>query len=204
MERRMSETLEEKIRKVIGPKTFNDRILKEGFPDGWFVQDRLEENVALLVSPAPGSFFGTYCLCLRPKAVSTDEWLPTARMIAQSIQSMRDMRDTPSRALVDVSNERSRQLDEDEFVDRLIGLPPGTHALAGAVYALPKPELNSRHGSGFKLWRVLWPFAIDPDWKSDRENLVTAAALILREIEEMDRQSVDDQPDPQETDDERN
>jgi hypothetical protein len=198
----MSDPIEEKIRKAIGPKTITDRILREGFPEDWFVQDRLDENVALLVSPAAGSFFGTYCLCLRPKAISTDEWLPTARMIAHSVHSMRALRDAPSPALRDVSNERTRQLEESEYVNLLIGLPPGTHALAGAVYALPDAELNSVHGSGVKVWRALWPFEDDPEPKGRREDLVTAAALILREIEEMDRQSADDQPD-QETDDER-
>lgn len=200
----MSDALDDKIRKVIGPKTFNDRILREGFPEGWFVQDRLDDNVALLVRPAPGSFFGTYCLCLRPKAISTDDWLPTARMIAHSVHSMQTLQDAPSRALFDVSNERTRQLEEGEYVAGLIEFPPGTHALAGAVYALPDDELNSRHGSGVKLWRALWPFEVDPELKGRREDLVTAAALILREIEEIDRKSADDQPASQETDDERN
>lgn len=183
----MTDLIDEKIRKAIRPRTFNDRILREGFPEGWFVQDRLDENVALLVSPAPGSFLGTYCLCLRPKAASTDEWLATARMIAHSVETMRAMRDAPTKGVVDVANEMMRQVDEEEYVDCLADVPAGTHALAGAVYAMPEQELNSLHGSGVKLWRALWPFSVDPEWRSNRENLVKAAALILREIDEIDR-----------------
>lgn len=182
------ESLEEKIRKVVGPRKFNDRILKDGFPDGWFVQDRLDENVALLIRPVPGSWLGSVCLCLRPKAITTDDWLPTAREIAHSVAAMSSFHDGPSKALVDVAAERRRLVEEDEYASRNSDLvPPGTLALAGAVHALPNAEANSIHGSGAKLWRVLWPFEVLPQWKDDRERLVTAAALILGEIEEMDR-----------------
>lgn len=185
------QSLEEKIRKVVGPREFNDRILTEGFPDGWYVQDRLDDDVALLIQPLPGTFFGSGCLCLRPKAASTDEWLPTARLIAAAIQSMRNLRDVPSQALVDVSNEKVRQVDEGEFGPGLFdeGLPAGTHALAGAVYALPDGEANAQHGSGVKVWRALWPFDEAPAWADRRERLVKAAALILREIEAIDAET---------------
>lgn len=63
---------------------FNDRYIREGFPPGWHVQDRLDDNTALLCRD-DGAFLGfpaNRCICVRPQAISTDEWLPTARQIA--------------------------------------------------------------------------------------------------------------------------
>lgn len=63
---------------------FNDRYIREGFPPGWHVQDRLDDNTALLCRN-DGAFLGfpaNRCICVRPQAISTDEWLPTARQIA--------------------------------------------------------------------------------------------------------------------------
>lgn len=61
---------------------FNDRIIKDGFPEGWHVQDRLNSNEALLVRKSDFAFGGTLCICTRPRAMTTDEWLTTAQMIA--------------------------------------------------------------------------------------------------------------------------
>lgn len=62
-----------------------DSIIDTGFPDGWFIQDRPKENTALLVYRTPGMWPGTACLCLRPRAMTTKEWLPTAKQIAATI-----------------------------------------------------------------------------------------------------------------------
>lgn len=60
-----------------------DRVIREGFPEGWFVQDRIKSGEALLC--APHITFGSRCICLRPGALTTDEWLPTARRIAKAM-----------------------------------------------------------------------------------------------------------------------
>lgn len=64
-------------------REFNDRIIRDGFPDRWFVQDRLDEKVALLCTETPGMWPGSTCICLKPAAITTDEWLPIARQIAR-------------------------------------------------------------------------------------------------------------------------
>lgn len=61
-----------------------DGIIADGFPEGWFVQDRPDENTALLVMPTLG-WPGSACLCLRPKLVPTDEWVHLARETAWSM-----------------------------------------------------------------------------------------------------------------------
>ena len=66
-------------------KKHNDRYLREGFPDGWHVQDRLDENAALLIVETPGMWPGTKTICVRPKAMTTDSWLHTARAIANAM-----------------------------------------------------------------------------------------------------------------------
>lgn len=62
---------------------FNDRIIKDGMPEGWFIQDRLDSNEALLCAPSLN--FGSQSICRRPRAISTDDWLPTARRIAVAL-----------------------------------------------------------------------------------------------------------------------
>lgn len=61
---------------------FNDRIVRDGLPDGWFIQDRLNEGVALLIRETPGMWPGSICICLKPGAIATDAWLPTPRQLA--------------------------------------------------------------------------------------------------------------------------
>jgi hypothetical protein len=65
----------------------NDRIITDGFPDGFHVQDRRAENEALLVAAVDwaASPVGHVCVCLRPKLKTTDDWLPIARAIASSL-----------------------------------------------------------------------------------------------------------------------
>ncbi|NTF17172.1 hypothetical protein G6L37_01850 [Agrobacterium rubi] len=64
-----------------------DRVISEGFPQGWFVQDRQSERTAVLVAP-PGLrdyAAGGKAVCLKPRLLSTDEWLPVARGIAAKL-----------------------------------------------------------------------------------------------------------------------
>ena len=69
---------------------------------------------------------------------------------------------------------------------------PGTLARAGAVYALMASERGREalyfHGHWLDFVDLLWPWS--RDWfklKDDRRNLVRAGALILAEIERLDR-----------------
>jgi hypothetical protein len=82
---------------------FNDRVIEDGFPKGWFIQDRLDSNEALLICHTPGMWPGTVCVCVRPRAMLTDEWLPMARRIASLLEA--DQRRRVDEALKDVGEE---------------------------------------------------------------------------------------------------
>jgi len=62
----------------------SDRVITDGFPEGWHVQDRASGEALLC---APHYAFGGKCVCIRPKILSTDEWLETARSIANGLAS---------------------------------------------------------------------------------------------------------------------
>ncbi len=61
--------------------TSKDRLIKEGFPEGWYIQDRVGEGTALLCHKTWQGF--SKCICLRPGAIKTDDWVPTAQAIAK-------------------------------------------------------------------------------------------------------------------------
>ncbi|MES2667913.1 MAG: hypothetical protein V4712_17650 [Pseudomonadota bacterium] len=91
-----------------------------------------------------------------------------------------------SKALIDVMNERDRQWNEVGFTsdsdDKYIG---GELALAAAEYTLLS---TGRYGSMAGGPTHVWPWS--RAWwkpKTPRRNLVKAAALILAEIERLDR-----------------
>lgn len=93
-----------------------------------------------------------------------------------------------SKALIDVMNERNRQWDEEGFTpehdDRH---NEGQIAYAAATYAaFGGDNDHDRHHGGF--WKVTWPWG-DEWWKPTdrRRDLVKAGALILAEIERLDR-----------------
>jgi hypothetical protein len=68
----------------------NDRLITDGFPEGWKVQDRVDEGTALLCVK---NWLGlSQCICLRPKLMSTDAWLPTARSIANQSNEIEALR----------------------------------------------------------------------------------------------------------------
>ena len=73
------------------PASLPDRFISEGFPEGWFVQDCPREATAVLVAP-PGLRDCTTdgrAVCLKPRLLSTDEWLPVARGIAEKLNAER-------------------------------------------------------------------------------------------------------------------
>lgn len=69
---------------------FNDEIVTEGFPEGWFVENRLQENEALLCRKSDFALDGWICICARPKAIPTAAWLSTARIIAHGFDAAYD------------------------------------------------------------------------------------------------------------------
>jgi hypothetical protein len=52
---------------------FNERIIRDGFPEGWYIQDRICQNQALLCRESDFSTGGSLCICLRPRAMRTDD-----------------------------------------------------------------------------------------------------------------------------------
>lgn len=94
-----------------------------------------------------------------------------------------------SQALLDVATERARQVKVEGF-DALNDdqYAPDTLAAAGVAYALTENERQLKAQNGFQFWRIIWPF--EKAWfksTSRRRDLVKAAALIVAEIERLDR-----------------
>jgi len=71
---------------------FNDRIISDGFPDGWYIQDRICQNQALLCRRSDMHIFGNLCICTRPREMSTDDWILTAQIIAHGFESENNKR----------------------------------------------------------------------------------------------------------------
>lgn len=64
-----------------------NRVITDGFPKGWFVEDRPGDNTAVLVAPNhsdSGEIAGN-AICMRPPLVSTEEWLAVAWRIAREM-----------------------------------------------------------------------------------------------------------------------
>ena len=60
----------------------SDVVHREGFPDGWFVQERSAEEALLCASHWQG--FST-CICLKPRLMDIEAWLVHARVIAKGM-----------------------------------------------------------------------------------------------------------------------
>lgn len=99
-----------------------------------------------------------------------------------------------SAALTDIVKERIRQIDveswdpahDDTHDDGSLARAAGCYALANMPIAIVKEAFPYRFPGQPKAWP--W----HPDWwkpKSPRENLVRAGALIIAEIERLDRQA---------------
>jgi len=77
----------DRCQRVTVKPPYNDRIISDGFPAGWYIQDRLDTNEALLCRKSDFAFGGSVCICLRPRAMDTDEWMGQARMIAAGFEA---------------------------------------------------------------------------------------------------------------------
>lgn len=93
----------------------------------------------------------------------------------------------------DVSEERLRQITEEGFnSERDDTYHPGTLGSAGASYALAAVAQLLLGDSKEDVSKVpdFWPWS-DETWRPDdpRRNLVKAAALLIAEIDRMDRQA---------------
>lgn len=99
-----------------------------------------------------------------------------------------------SRGAMDVLAERRRQIKvegwtakhDDEAND------PDALALAGAAYAIPEDRRSVEpDGWSSTLREFLWPW-VEKWWKpkNRRRDLVRAAALIIAEIDRLDREAV--------------
>ena len=121
--------------------------------------------------------------------------------------------DTQSKAIADVLKERQRQIEsegwscdhDDKHTDESL-------ILAAICYALPQSiRQPTKRGETFDdsggrgdcpVWRekiktvpILWPISWSIDWwkpKTKRRNLVKATALLIAEIERIDRQKTYD------------
>lgn len=91
------------------------------------------------------------------------------------------------KALEDVVNERGQHFTREGWtVAHDDAHRPGDLSRAGAAYALMAFSPNKRHGPpGWWPWATAW-------WKpaTSRRDLVKAAALMLAEIERIDRESL--------------
>lgn len=93
----------------------------------------------------------------------------------------------PSAALLDVAAERRRQIEAEGWTpEHDDGHSDGALAMAAACYACPDPRIevfpNGQQSPEGWPWSAYW-------WKPKdrRSNLVRAAALLLAEIERLDR-----------------
>lgn len=111
-----------------------------------------------------------------------------------------------SKALADIAAERRRQIDVEGWTaDHDDEHDDGSLAFAAAAYAInaanPDAQIDLRvgrageffNGGWMTLARLCWPKSWDHDrfWKpkTPRADLVRAAALIVAEIERLDRQA---------------
>lgn len=96
---------------------------------------------------------------------------------------------TTSKAIQDVINERQRQIDKKGYTEsRDDKYLPGVLNLAGAAYAVSVSFLPDAKRRAQRLWP--WPDAgkyMESSPKEPRSALVKAAALIVAEIERIDR-----------------
>lgn len=108
--------------------------------------------------------------------------------------------DSITQAEQDVISERRRQVTEEHWTPQhddthadgslaLAGASYAAYAGAEALRAYARPQAN--RGSEYQFYaRQIWPF--DIEWlkrKNPRRDLVRAAALLIAEIERMDRES---------------
>lgn len=99
---------------------------------------------------------------------------------------MRDLRDGTSIAIADIRAERARQMHGEGWTpEHDAGHKNGELAAAAAAYAFSAATADRHYSAdpiGFWPWDARW-------WKptTPRRDLVKAAALIVAEIERLDR-----------------
>lgn len=102
---------------------------------------------------------------------------------------------------MEIMRERERQIEAEGWtIEHDDSHLPGTLAVAGACYALeslnatPGPRIGRGIGQAYRQIAFdagipkYWPW--EPQWwkpKDERRNLIRAAALIIAEIERLDR-----------------
>lgn len=120
-----------------------------------------------------------------------DQGVPAAILaaaLAPATEAVPDVRG----AIADIAAERQRQVDAEGWTaEHDDAHSKGEMALAAAAYSIGVPNLSGsvQFGKRFLPWRkVLWPWALTW-WKPTdrRRNLVKAAALIVAEIDRLDR-----------------
>lgn len=88
--------------------------------------------------------------------------------------------------ILEIARERERQIEQEGWTpEHDDGHVSGEIAQAAACYALPRPEMG-----GFVNIPRLWPWSWSHQWwkpKDRRGDLIRAAALIVAEIERLDR-----------------
>ncbi|MEQ0961574.1 hypothetical protein [Pseudomonas aeruginosa] len=101
-------------------------------------------------------------------------------------------------AWLDVQTERRRQITVEGFDTSNDDGSAGQIALAAGCYALHAGGIGTDWPGGIRNGSALfWPW--DEEWwkpKSARENLVRAGALVLAEIERLDRAGISQSPQP--------
>jgi hypothetical protein len=64
-----------------------DRIISKGFPVGWFLEDRPGAGGTLLCRRSELAFGGVVCVCTKPRATPTAQWVLTAQIIAYGVEA---------------------------------------------------------------------------------------------------------------------
>lgn len=133
-------------------------------------------------------------------AKALDRWLPNAdrafvvsQNVAANILLAADHGGRPTMASLDVLAERQRQIEAEGWTpEHDDDHDAGEMALAAACYAIPHGWRGISAGGNETIFTRLWQWS-SAWWKPKdrRRDLVRAGALILAEIERLDREASD-------------
>jgi hypothetical protein len=127
----------------------------------------------------------TDCPIATPCPLSVDPW--AIEMIdGKCPKCGKDFYQMPKREniIMEICVERNRQITVEGYDAKHDQQhEPGTLATGAAFYALPTETTNWIKAHGIDLW----PFIDHPKRKDRRRDLVRAAAMIVAEIEDIDR-----------------
>lgn len=124
---------------------------------------------------------------------------PLARAMTEAAKFLR----ASARPLDDIAAERRRQIEVEGWTpEHDDGHDADQLALAAAAYATPARERVQALRGGAKVYGIgsaslrtmLWPFDGLPSPRERRRELIIAAALLLAEIERLDRAKSDARP----------